>query len=340
MELHIKNILNDMEKDGYDGYLLANFSNIQYLSNYKPTSFAFAVIKENPVIYTSKMDLEIANRDSTIEIKEFESFSSMIDDLRKSIKKLAIEPSLEYGTYEKFRDDFDISAVDFVNKQRAIKSPKEIFKIEEATEIAQQAFRQIKIIEKHEYGAQENMVAFELDKYMRENGASEPSFETILTSGANSSLPHAVPTPDKITNPVLIDWGAKYNGYCSDNTRTLVYTEKQHEIFDIVAEAHNKTIHKIKPGMECWEVDKIARDIISEYGYGDNFIHSTGHSLGLDIHESPSFSSKDKTIVEKGMVMTVEPGIYLEGEFGVRLEDTVAIDNKARILGKLPLVIE
>lgn len=340
MELHIKNILNDMEKEGYEGYLLANFSNILYLSNYKPTSFAFAVIKEDPIIYTSKMDLEIANKDSTIEIREFESFSGMVDDLKGSVKRLAIEPSLEYGTYEKFRDDFEIAAVDFVNKQRAIKTSQEIFKIEEATEIAQQAFRQIKIMEKHEYGEKENMAAFELDKYMRENGASEPSFETILTSGANSSLPHAVPTPDKIGNPILIDWGAKYDGYCSDNTRTLVYTEKQHEIFDIVAEAHNKAIHAIKPGMKCCDVDKVARDVISEYGYGDKFIHSTGHSLGLDIHESPSFSPKDETIIEKGMVMTVEPGIYLEGEFGVRLEDTVAIDSKARILGKLPLVIE
>lgn len=340
MELHIKNILESMEKEDYDGYLLANFSNIQYLSNYRPTSFAFAVIKEDPVIYASKMDLEIANKDSTIEIREFESFSAMAEDLKKSVKRLAIEPSLEFSTYEKLKDDFEISSADFVNRQRAVKTHQEIFKIEEATEIAQQAFRQIKITEQHEYGAHENMVAFDLDRFMVENGASCPSFETILTSGPNSSLPHAVPTPSKIGNPILIDWGAKYDGYCSDNTRTLVYTEKEHEIFDIVAEAHNKAIRAIEPGMKCCEVDKVARDVISEYGYGDNFIHSTGHSLGLDIHESPSFSPKDETVIEKGMVMTVEPGIYLEGEFGVRLEDTVAVENKARILGKLPLVIE
>ena len=335
MDFHIKNILNDMEKEGYEGYLLANFSNIQYLSNYRPTSFAFAVIKDDPVIYTSKMDLELANKDSTIEIKEFDSFSSMIGDLKSSVKTLAIEPSLEFSPYENFSDDFKISSVNFVNKQRAIKTPEEIYKIEEATEVAQQAFRQTSFD-----NLSERIVAFELDKNMIENGASEPSFETIVTSGANSSLPHAVPTSNKLEEPILIDWGAKYEGYCSDNTRTLVYTEKQHEIFDIVAEAHNKAIHKISPGMKCCDVDKIARDIISEYGYGDNFIHSTGHSLGLDIHESPAFSSKDETIIEKGMVMTVEPGIYLEGKFGVRLEDTVAIDNKARILGKLPLSID
>ena len=123
----------------------------------------------------------------------------------------------------------------------------------------------------------------------------------------------------------MIDWGAIYNGYCSDNTRTMVYTEFQHEIWDIVAEAHDKAIKAIKPGLKCCEVDKVARDVISEYGYGDRFIHSTGHSLGLDIHETPGLSIRDETVLEKGMVITVEPGIYLEGNLGVRIEDLVLI---------------
>ena len=156
-------------------------------------------------------------------------------------------------------------------------------------------------------------------------------------SGPSSSLPHAVPQDKKLDQPILIDWGCIYEGYCSDNTRTIVYTEKQQEIWDIVAEAHDKAINAIKPGIKCCEVDKVARDIITEYGYGDKFIHSTGHSLGLDIHESPGFSTKDNTMIDKGMVITVEPGIYLEGEFGVRLEDTVAISNRGRIIGNLPL---
>lgn len=339
-DMHIENILKDMKKDNVQGYLLANFSNIKYISNYLPASFAFCVIKEDPIIYASKMDLELAEKNSTIEVKEFESFSSMIKDISGSIKNLAIEPSLEYSIFEKFKDDFDISAKTYINKQRAIKTPEEIFKIEQATNIAQQSFREINITQKHEQKTREDMVAFELNKFMIENGAEAESFDTIVTSGANSSLPHAVPTKNPLTNPLLIDWGAKYNGYCSDNTRTLVYTEKEHEIWDIVAEAHNKAISAIKPGVKCCEIDKVARDVISDYGFGDNFIHSTGHSVGLDIHESPSFSPKDETIIEKGMVITVEPGIYLEGEFGVRLEDTIAVDNIGRILGKLPLRIE
>ena len=139
--------------------------------------------------------------------------------------------------------------------------------------------------------------------------------------------------------PILIDWGAIFEGYCSDNTRTMVYTESQQEIWNIVAESHDKAIKAIKPGMKCCEVDKVARDIISDYGYGDKFIHSTGHSLSLDIHETPGFSLRDETIIKEGMVITVEPGIYLEGEFGVRLEDTVHITKRGNVIGDLPLNI-
>ena len=186
----------------------------------------------------------------------------------------------------------------------------------------------------------EKEIAFDLVRNMIGNGASKESFDTIVTSGADSSLPHAIPQPKKLNEPILIDWGAIFDGYCSDNTRTMIYTEYQQEIWDIVAEAHDKAIKAIKPGLKCCDIDKVARDIISDYGYGDKFIHSTGHSLGLDIHETPGFSMKDETVIEEGMVITVEPGIYLEGKFGVRLEDTVAISKRAKIIGDLPLNIE
>ena len=204
----------------------------------------------------------------------------------------------------------------------------------------QKAFVDLDILSLRESKSFENTSAYKLGRLMREYGGEGESFDTILVSGSATSLPHAVPQPKAIDDIILVDWGAKYDGYCSDNTRTMVYSEKQQEIFDIVKESHDKAIKAIKPGIKCCEIDKVARDIISEYGYGDKYIHSTGHSLGLDIHETPSFSTKDETIIEKGMVITVEPGIYLEGDFGVRLEDTVTIDNKARILGNLPAIIE
>ena len=337
MNLHISNILKDLEKDDFQAYLLTEFTNIEYISGYRPTSFAFCIIKENPVVYASGMDMELANNNSSIEVRKYESFEVIIDELKKeSVKSLAIEPGLPFSTYVKIRDDFEVDSKTYVNRQRMIKTPSEIEKITKATEIAQESFKQLDILNNN---CSEKEVAFDLVRHMIENGASKESFDTIVTSGASSSLPHAIPEAKKLSQPILIDWGAIYDGYCSDNTRTMVYTEFQHEIWDIVAEAHDKAIKAIRPGMKCCEVDKVARDIIEDYGYGDKFIHSTGHSLGLDIHESPGFSPRDETVIEKGMVLTVEPGIYLEGEFGVRLEDTVEINNGAKIIGNLPLMI-
>ena len=337
MDIHIENILNDLEKDNYHAYLLTQFTNVEYISGYRPTSFAFCIIKENPIIYASGMDMELANHNSSIEVKQYESFEVMIDELKKEgVRNLAIEPSLPFSTYVKLRDDFSIDSKTYVDKQRMIKTPLEIEKITKATEIAQKSFLQLDILNNE---GTEKEVAFDLVRFMIENGAFKESFDTIVTSGPASSLPHAIPQNKKLSQPILIDWGAIFDGYCSDNTRTMVYTERQHEILDIVAEAHDKAIKSIKPGLKCCEVDRVARDIIADYGYGDNFIHSTGHSLGLDIHETPGFSLRDDTTIEEGMVITVEPGIYLEGEFGVRLEDTVSISKKADVIGDLPLDI-
>lgn len=332
------NILKDMDEDDIQAYLLTKFTNVEYISNYKPTSFAFCIIKENPVVYASGMDMEIAKNNSTIEVKEYESFEVMLGELKdEGISSLAIEPSLPFSSYEKLRDDFTITSKTYVDKQRMIKTPQEIEKITKATEIAQKSFLQLDILNNQNT---EKEIAFDLVRLMIENGADKESFDTIVTSGASSSLPHAIPHAKQLEKPILIDWGAIFEGYCSDNTRTMVYTEAQHEIWDIVAEAHDKAIKAIRPGLKCIEVDKVARDIITDYGYGDRFIHSTGHSLGLDIHETPGFSIRDETVIEEGMVITVEPGIYLEGEFGVRLEDTVAIYKKANVIGDLPLRID
>ena len=338
MDFHVNNILNDLRNDDFHAYLITQFTNVEYMSGYRPTSFAFCIIKEEPVIYASGMDMELANRDSRIEVKEYESFENIVSELKQEgVKKLAIEPTLPYSSYVRFRDDFEIDSKTYVDKQRMIKSPQEIESITKATEIAQKSFLQLDILNNN---ASEKEIAFDLNRFMIENGASKESFDTIVTSGPNSSLPHAIPQDKKLEQPILIDWGAIYGGYCSDNTRTMVFTESQHEIWDIVAEAHDKAIKAIKPGIKCCEVDKVARDIISDYGYGDRFIHSTGHSLGLDIHETPGFSLRDETIIEEGMVITVEPGIYLEGDFGVRLEDTVSISKRANVIGDLPLKID
>lgn len=163
---------------------------------------------------------------------------------------------------------------------------------------------------------------------MKLNGAKAPSFETIIASGARGALPHGTASEKIIEKgePVVVDFGAKKE-YCSDVTR-LVKTGRDTDvdiIADIVYTALHKAKEKIRPGVKCSDVDAAARDYITEKGYGDFFNHSLGHGVGIDVHEKPVFSAKDDTVLEENMVITVEPGIYLPGKFGVRLEDTIAV---------------
>ena len=336
---HIKNILKKLEEKDQDAMLVANFNNIFYLSGYLSTSFAFLILKENPIIFVSGMDLENARNTSSIDIVKYESFDKMAEYLKEDeIRNLAIESDLTANVYEKFKD-FNLSISDVIAKERMIKTDDEIRKICKATEIAHKSLLELDVRSRQEKGAEEWECAYELGYLMRKNGASVESFDTIFASGPVSSLPHSTPRKHVLDTPVLVDYGCKFEGYCSDTTRTFLYTEKQEEISNIVLEAHDKAIKFAKAGVKACEVDKVARDIITEYGYGENYIHSTGHSLGLDIHESPTLSLRDKTVLEDNMIVTIEPGIYLEGEFGVRIEDMILIDKKAKIIGDLPQIL-
>ncbi len=338
-KFHIKNILNKLAEKDLDAMLVANFNNIYYLSNYLSTSFAFLIIKENPIIFVSGMDLEHAKNNSTIDFKKHESFDEIIDLLKQEgVKRLAIESDLPANIYQKFAD-FELVISDVINTERMVKSDDELENMSKAAEIAHKSLLELDVRDKQEKGAEEWVCAYELGYLMRKNGAEVESFDTIFATGPISSLPHSVPRHHELDTPVLVDYGCKYNGYCSDTTRTFIYTERQEEISDIVLEAHDKAIKAVKTGIQVCEVDKVARDIITEYGYGEKFIHTTGHSLGLDIHESPAVALRDKTILEDNMVITIEPGIYLEGEFGVRIEDMVLVDKKAKLIGNLPPIL-
>ena len=336
---HINNILKKLEEKELDAMLVANFNNIYYLSGYLSTSFAFLILKENPIVFVSGMDLENANNTSSIDIVKYESFDKMIEYLKEeNIKNLAIESDLTANVYQKF-EDFNLTISDAISKERMIKSDVEIENILKATEIAHKSLLELDVRSKQEKGALEWECAYELGYLMRKNGARVESFDTIFASGPVSSLPHSTPRQHPLDTPVLVDYGCKFGGYCSDTTRTFIYTERQEEISNIVLEAHDKAIDAVKAGVKACEVDKVARDIITEYGFGDNFIHSTGHSLGLDIHESPSVSLKDQTVLENNMIVTIEPGIYLEGEFGIRIEDMVLVDKKGKLIGSLPQIL-
>ena len=211
---------------------------------------------------------------------------------------------------------------------------EEIESIKKAEKIGDEAFTKVTDwltkCYREKTSVTEKQVAAHIEFYMRDAGAEGTSFDTIAASGIHSSMPHAVPT-DKVLEEgdfLTMDFGCLVNGYCSDMTRTIVYgraDEKQKEIYDVVLQAQMMALQAIKPGMTGKEVDAIARDVIKEAGYGDCFGHSLGHSVGLEIHETPCFSPREESVIEPGMVITVEPGIYVEGFGGVRIEDVVVI---------------
>jgi Xaa-Pro dipeptidase len=252
------------------------------------------------------------------------------DDVKKLLNgKIGIEKSMTVETYKKLSEGFDVETTDIVEISRSVKSDWEVENIEKALQIAEKSFMEL------EFTGAEVELAAQLEYNMRINGSERASFESIMASGARTSLPHGTPSLNKVESPILVDWGAVYNNYSSDTTRTIIETERQEEIFNIVLDAQKTAIKSIKPGVRSCDIDTAARDVITEYGYGDAFIHSTGHGVGLEIHEKPNLSKNDEVKLEKGMVITVEPGIYLEGEFGVRIEDMVLVKNQATSLNKI-----
>ena len=223
-----------------------------------------------------------------------------------------------------------IPAQKWIEQLRMVKDDTELAIMREAALLADQTFNHITALLKP--GMKERDIALEIEFYMRHHGATSSSFETIVASGERSALPHGVAS-DRILQYgeyVKLDFGAFYQGYCSDITRTVMLgkpTERHREIYQIVLEAQLTTLEQIRPGMSGREADAIARNIITKHGYGDLFGHGTGHGLGMEIHESPRLSLTGDTVLEPGMTVTVEPGIYIAGFGGVRIEDDVVITS-------------
>jgi Xaa-Pro aminopeptidase len=211
---------------------------------------------------------------------------------------------------------------------RAIKDADEIEFIKNAQKITDNAFLHIlNFINKERT---ENEIALELEFYMRTNGADGIAFDTICVSGTKSSLPHGTPSDIKISENsfLTMDFGARFNGYCSDMTRTIVVgnaSDKMLDVYFTVLKAQQLALDNITAGVLGCDVDRAARDYIYSHGYEGCFGHSTGHGLGIDVHEAPSFSPNYKKPIPNGAILSVEPGIYIEGKFGVRIEDIVIV---------------
>ncbi|RED61669.1 M24 family metallopeptidase [Cohnella lupini] len=261
------------------------------------------------------------------------------------IEALLIEESdVTYATYiamEKALSPAKLLPSDgIVEKLRMIKDESELAIMQDAANLADRAFDHILGYIKP--GVSEKAIALELEVFMRSQGATSSSFDTIVASGERSALPHGVAS-DRIIGRdefVKLDYGAYYNGYCSDITRTVVVgkpSDKHREIYDIVKEAQQYALDHLVPGMTGKEGDALTRDIITRYGYGEYFGHGTGHGLGMEIHEAPRLSLTGDIVLVPGMTVTVEPGIYLPGFGGVRIEDDIVItDAGIRILTSSP----
>ncbi|QKF81182.1 Xaa-Pro dipeptidase, M24 metallopeptidase family [Halarcobacter ebronensis] len=338
-------------------YILLNENAIYYECGFSCDNVVFLNLGDDKYFITDAR--------YTTEAKEFAKgcevvqSSDLVEDvkniLKKSkIKKITFDPNdFKLSFYQKVVENTKtkFEAIENFSKQkRIIKSDEEIELLKKAANIGRAGFKELaKYIRKNGYNQSENYLHFKAIEKLSHSGKYDLSFDPIVAINKNAAKPHALPTKTKLklNDLVLVDAGVKYKRYCSDRTctsnvnfenfnfkREQKFKNKKHQkIYDLVLKAQLNAIQKARVGMKASQIDQLTREIITKGGYGDYFVHSTGHGVGLDIHEFPNINSKSDVIIEDNMVFTIEPGIYLPNEFGVRIEDTVVMKNgKAQIL--------
>ena len=261
------------------------------------------------------------------------------------IKELHFDPNdWSVSAFEKLSSKLDITfsqAPNFSQKKRIIKSSKEIEIIKKAATLGADAFDAFaKHINKFGLDKTEKYLFFDAIEKFQQHGEYALSFEPIIAMNENAAKPHALPSAKMLHlgDHLLVDAGLKYQRYCSDRTRCAEIDgkinfakeqsfkdAKRQKVYDTVLKAQEASIKAVRAGVKAYEIDKAGREVIDKAGFGDYFIHSTGHGVGLDIHEEPFISKKSKTVIEENMIFTIEPGIYLPDEFGVRIEDMVRV---------------
>lgn len=337
MEYRLSLIQQKMKETDTEAFLVHHGINRRYLSGFTGTSGILFILPEQAFFLTDFRYLEQA-KEQAPHFQLIDATNGWWDEVAKlcgkhRVKKLRFEADyLSFSQYTALQEALSNVALEpttgWIEKLRQKKDANELALIRKAAEIADHAFE--KILQVLRPGLTEREISLRLEMMMREMGASSSSFEMIVASGKRSALPHGVASEKllKKGDLVTLDFGAIYEGYCSDLTRTVVLgkpSSQQKEIYDIVLEAGKRTIAALHAGMSGKQADAIARDYITEHGYGEAFGHSTGHGIGLEIHEHPRLSKNSEDILEPDMVVTVEPGIYLPEIGGVRIEDDVRI---------------
>ncbi len=345
---NIKKLQLQIKKN--EASLIVSPENRRYLTGFASSDGYLLITKTDAVLFADSRYIEAAQK-IAVGCDEIVLLTSPSEQLPEYAAKLGVKSvfteaeKLSVATFSGIKKALDCECTaektdDMINALRRIKSEDEKKKILAAQSIAEDAFDHI--LGFIGEGVTEREVALTLDFFMLKNGAECVSFETIAVSGKNSSMPHGVPSDKKIEKGdfITLDYGAVVDGYHSDMTRTVAVGEvssKQAEVYETVLAAQKKSLEILKAGVSCRDADAAARDVIKNAGYGGFFGHGTGHGVGIEIHEEPRVSPKSKSILQVGDVVTVEPGIYIPSEFGVRIEDMAFItENGCENLTKSP----
>jgi Xaa-Pro aminopeptidase len=318
-----------------DALLVTDPINVRYLTGFTGSNGQLLLAKE-PVFFTDGRYVTQSEREVRDIDRQIYSQGSKLTDLLakaladRGITRLGVEAShVTLATMQRLREGLSgidlVETTDVVEKVRQIKDKAEISSIRTAQKFTEAAV--VETLTAWEDGL-ESGLAIELEVKLRRS-TDGPSFEIIVASGAHAALPHARPRRVRVDEDLLlIDIGSRVDGYCSDMTRTYLgpnASDEMRRVHAAVLEALEAGCEAVGPGVRCADVDKVCRDVLDGYGYAQYFTHSTGHAVGLDIHEMPAFSPTSEDVLEPGMVMTVEPGVYLPGVGGVRIEDMVLV---------------
>lgn len=341
----LKSLLNELS---LDAFYITHIPNIRYISGFSGSSANIVITKNTDYFltdfrYKEQSAKEVSGFEIVINYNNLEEIKKIFSN--DGIKSAGFEAKhLIYDSYENLKKLFDgISLTPLNNKIEELtvqKTGNEISKIKKAIDITDKAFN--KILELIKPGISEKDVSAELTYVQKKLGAEKDAFDPIVASGWRSSLPHGIASNKKLEkgDPVTLDFGCVFEGFCSDMTRTIFLgqpSEELKKIYNIVFDAQKLAIEKAKPDISSKELDSASRNFISDRGYGDYFGHGLGHGLGIEVHEMPGINQRTDYILKNDSVITIEPGIYVPGAGGVRIEDDILLDeNGCTVLNSSP----